>query len=371
MERGSHLWYLSIRETTLVIHRHPFHFWVRKDVYGFERNIRMRLFFQGINLLIIVAVAISFFTMPALADEAASSGKEIASVNGKAISKSQYELMLSVFKKRAGHKGRQLNDAALTTVKNQILENLINAELLYQQSQKEGIRVEQKVINEQIEKYKERFSDETSKETAYKKALKEMHVSEKEFQTEIQRALAINQLIDTNVRQKITVTDEESKKYYNNNLNLYKQPEQVKISLIWIKVTPDAEASKKNQARKKIEMVQKKVQQGEDFGMLAKAYSEGPSAQREGAWGYLKRRKTTDPIREAAFALNVGEVSGIVETKSGYHLIKVTDKKPAGTTPYKEVQPMIEQRLKKEKEKAEIQSYIENLKKSAKIKRFN
>jgi peptidyl-prolyl cis-trans isomerase C len=327
----------------------------------------MRLFFQGINLLIIVAVAISLFAGPVRADETASSGKEIASVNGKAISKSQYERRLSVFKKRAAHKGGPLDDTALTTVKNRILENLIDAEVLYQQSQKEGIKVDDQAINEQIKKMKKRFSDET----AYKKAIERMHVSEKEFRTEIQRALAINQLIDTNVRQKITVTDEESKKYYNNNSNLFKQPEQVKISLIWIKVTPDDEESKKIQARKKIEMVQKKVKQGEDFGKLAKAYSEGPNAQREGAWGYLKRGKSADPIRDAAFALKVGEVSGIIETKSGYHLIKVNDKKPAGTTPYKEVIPMIERHLEKEKEKTEIQGYIENLKKSAKIKRFN
>jgi peptidyl-prolyl cis-trans isomerase C len=327
----------------------------------------MRLFFQGINLLIIVAVAISLFAGPVRADETASSGKEIASVNGKAISKSQYERRLSVFKKRAAHKGGPLDDTALTTVKNRILENLIDAEVLYQQSQKEGIKVDDQAINEQIKKMKKRFSDET----AYKKAIERMHVSEKEFRTEIQRALAINQLIDTNVRQKITVTDEESKKYYNNNSNLFKQPEQVKISLIWIKVTPDDEESKKIQARKKIEMVQKKVKQGEDFGKLAKAYSEGPNAQREGAWGYLKRGKSADPIRDAAFALKVGEVSGIIETKSGYHLIKVNDKKPAGITPYKEVIPMIERHLEKEKEKTEIQGYIENLKKSAKIKRFN
>ncbi len=66
----------------------------------------------------------------------------------------------------------------------------------------------------------------------------------------------------------------------------------------------------------------------------------------------------------------VGEVSGIVETQFGYHLIKVTDKKPARTIPYKEVQLRLEQHLKKEKGKTEIQGYIENLKKSAKIKRF-
>jgi peptidyl-prolyl cis-trans isomerase C len=252
-------------------------------------------------------------------------------------------------------------------VKNRILESLIDTELLYQQSQKEGVKVDDKAIKEQIEMIKKRFPDEK----AYKKAIEGMHVSEKEFRTEIQRSIAIKQLLDTNVRGKITVTEKEGKKYYNDNLNLFKEPEKVKVSQIWIKLPPNAEASKKNEARKKIENVQKKIRQGEDFGMLVKAYSEGPAAKREGNLGYFARGHMPKPFEDAAFSLNVGEVSGIVETKFGYHLIKVTGKKPAGTIPYKEVRPMIEQRLKKEKEKTEIQSYIENLKKSADIKRFD
>jgi peptidyl-prolyl cis-trans isomerase C len=326
----------------------------------------MRLCSQWTNRLIIAAVAIFFLTGPAWADKSASSGKEAASVNGKPIFKSQFERELTGFQKRAAQKGQQLKDADLTTAKNRILENLIDGEVLYQQSQKEGIKVDDQAINKQFETIKKRFPDEA----AYKKALEAMDVSEKKIRAQIQRGLAINQLLDTNVRQKNTVTEEEKKKYYNDNPNFFKQPEQVKASHILIKVAPDAEESKKKQALKKIETVQKKVRQGEDFGSLAKANSEGPTAQREGDLGYFSRGRMAKPFEDAAFALNVGEVSGIVETQFGYHLIKATDKKPARTIPYKEVQLRLGQHLKNEKAKTEIQDYIENLKKSAKIKRF-
>jgi len=328
----------------------------------------MRSCCRGINRWIITTVAVCLFILngQAWADKAASSDKEAASVNGKPISKSQYERELSMFQKRAAQEGRQMSDEDLTSVKGRILENLIDAEVLYQQSQKEGVKVDDQAINTQIETIKKRFSDEA----AYKKALEGMDISEQEIRAQIQRGLAVNQLLDTHVLQKITVTEEEGKKYYDDNPNLFKQPEQVKASHILIKVASDAKESEKIQARKKIETVQKKVRQGEDFGLLAKDNSEGPAAQREGDIGYFSRGQMVKPFEDAAFALNVGEVSGIVETQFGYHLIKATDKKPARTIPYAEVQPMLEQHLKNEKAKTEVQGYIENLKKSAKIKRF-
>jgi peptidyl-prolyl cis-trans isomerase C len=326
----------------------------------------MRRCFQATNRCIIAVAAICLLAGTAWADKAASSKKAAATVNGKPISKRQYERDLSVFQKRAAQEGQQLSEADLTTVKSRILENLIDGEVLYQQSQKEGFNVDDKAVNEQIETIKKRFPDEAT----YKKALESMEVSEKEIRDQVQRGLAINRLLDTHVLQKITVTEEESKNFYKNNPDMFKQPELVKASHILIKVTPDAKESEKIQARKKIESVQKKVRQGEDFGLLAKANSEGPTAQREGDLGYFSRGRMAKPFEDAAFALKVGEVSEIVETQFGYHVIKLTDKKPPRTIPYEEVQMKLEQHLKNEKEKTEIKSYIENLKKSAKIKRF-
>jgi parvulin-like peptidyl-prolyl isomerase len=325
----------------------------------------MRLCPRRINVLISVAVAICLFTGPAWAKEAASSGKDIASVNGKAITKSEFDRILSGYEKRLAHTGKPMKEADLTAVKNRILENMIDAELLYQQSQKEGIKIDDKVIDERIERMKKRFHDEKS----FGEALGKMHVSEKEFRAEILRSLAITQLLHK-VRQNIIVTDKEGEKYYNDNLNLFKEPEQVKISLIWIKLKPNTGESKKIQARKKIETVQKKLAQGEDFGKLAKAYSEGPNAQREGAYGYFRRGQMGKQIEDAAFALKVGEVSKILETPLGYYLVKVTGKIPARTISYKEAKPMVERRVKREKEKTEVLNYIEKLRKSANIKMF-
>jgi peptidyl-prolyl cis-trans isomerase C len=327
----------------------------------------MRICSKGIILLVIVAMAICLLAEQVWADKAPSSGNEIASVNDKPIFKNKYDREVAFYQRQAAKEGRQLSDTDLKIIKHQILENLIDTELLYQQSQKESIKVDKQNINEQIEKIRKRFSDEA----AYKKALEGMGVSEKEIRTDIQRGLAINQLLDTNVGQKVTVTEEESKNFYNNNPDMFKQPEQIKASHILIKVAPDAEESKKVQARRKIETIQKKIRQGQDFGLLAKTNSEGPTAQREGDLGYFTRGHMVKPFEDAAFALNVGEVSGVVKTQFGYHLIKVTDKKPARTLPYIEVQLELEQHLKNKKIKTKTQDYIDNLKKSAKIKRFN
>jgi len=116
-------------------------------------------------------------------------------------------------------------------------------------------------------------------------------------------------------------------------------------------VSPNDDESKKIQARKKIETIQKKIQQGEDFGKLAKSYSDGLAAKHEGSLGYIDKGHMEKPFEDAAFSLKVGEVSGVLETQHGYYLIKVTDKKPAGIIPYKEVLPMIERQLKKKEKK--------------------
>jgi peptidyl-prolyl cis-trans isomerase C len=135
-------------------------------------------------------------------------------------------------------------------------------------------------------------------------------------------------------------------------------------------VDQGATEEKKVEARKKIKEVQEKVKKGEDFAELAKTYSEGPSAPRGGDLGLFGRGQMVKPFEDAAFSLKPNETSDIVETKFGYHLIKVVDKQPAKKIAYADVKDRINKHLKDQKLRTDRQLYFDKLKKDAKIEKF-
>ena len=203
----------------------------------------------------------------------------------------------------------------------------------------------------------------------FKKLLSNMGLTESDVQAQIERGMAIQQLIDKEVTEKIMVSDEETRSFYDKNPQLFQQPEQVKARHILIKVQADAPDDQKAEARKKIEAVQQKVKKGEDFATLAKTYSEGPSGPRGGDLGYFRRGQMVKPFEEVAFSLKPDQTSEIVETRFGYHLIKVDDKKPAKKMTYAEVKDRRNDHLKKQKATSEADAYIETLRKDAKIEK--
>ena len=291
---------------------------------------------------------------------------KVAVVNGVTINKDTYERELDFFIRRAAPGGQQIPDVQMAQMKNEVLESLIDRELLYQESKKKGIQVKSEAVSNQFQQIQSRYPSKAE----FKKLLTNMGLTEADVQAQIERGMAIQQLIDQEVTEKIKVSDEETKAFYDENPQLFQQPEQVKASHILIKVQADAPADQKAEARKKIEAVHKKVKKGEDFAALAKTYSEGPSGPKGGELGYFRRGQMVKPFEEAAFSLQPNETSGIVETQFGYHLIRVSDKKPAKKMTYAEVKDRLSEHLKNQKRDSEANTYIETLRKDAKIEKF-
>jgi peptidyl-prolyl cis-trans isomerase C len=243
---------------------------------------------------------------------------------------------------------------------------LIDQELLYQDSQKQHMQVDKKAVDEKYAEIKKRFKTEQE----FKDAIAKMDVTEAEIRSQLKKGLAIDELLKTKVVKDIQVTEEEAKKYYDEHTDQFKQAEQVKASHILIQVAPDASDEKKTEAKKKITVVQEKLKKGEDFAVVAKESSEGPSKSRGGDLGFFQRGKMDKSFEEAAFALEPGKVSDVVETRFGYHIIKVDEKKPEATLAFSDEKDKIEQFLKQQKTREKIESYLEGLRKNAKIDKF-
>ena len=289
----------------------------------------------------------------------ANKGK-IASVNGVSISQQQFDTAMIPYEQQIAAMGQgAVTDDQLIQIKTKVLENLISTELLYQESQKNGIKVEEKEINATYDAQKAQFSSEEE----FQKVLKEYKFSDSFYRDQIKRGLYIQNFIN----KQFPVSDEESKKFYNDNPDEFKQAAQARASHIMMIVDSSTDQAKKDEAKKKMEDVLKRLKAGEDFAALAKEVSQDTYTKDNGGdLDYFSKGQMVQAFEDAAFALKPGEISNIVETSYGYHIIKLTDKKDETTISYNDSKENIMSYLQNNK----VNKYVTDLRSKAKVETF-
>jgi peptidyl-prolyl cis-trans isomerase C len=288
---------------------------------------------------------------------------EVATVNGSAITQTELDTEIGRYERQIAITGRTLEPEQRAEVKKKVLDSLVDRELLIQQSNKLGVKVSDTEINDQIAALRKRFPSEQE----FNSTLDKMKMSEADLKAQFGQDMTIKKMIEQEVAGKITISDEDSKTFYDGHPDLFKTQEMVRASHILVKVDPKASDEDKAKARAKIVDIQKRVKKGDDFGAVAKEVSECPSSAKEGDLGFFQRGQMVRPFEDAAFGLKAGTVSDIVETQFGFHLIKATDKKEAGTMAYADIKERIGQHLKQEKVDQQLTQYVEQLRSSAKI----
>jgi len=196
-----------------------------------------------------------------------------------------------------------------------------------------------------------------------------MNITKKVLKSQFFKDMAVNLYVQQEIVSKLKVPDEELKKFYTENKERFKQPDQVKASHILIKFDANAKKKEKEDALKKIKDILAKVKKGEDFAKLAEKYSACPSGKKGGDLGFFKTGQMVKPFEKSAFSMKKGQTSDVVETKFGYHIIKTTDKKAAGYTEFKDVKDGIGQFLNQKKVREKMLELTEELKKKAKIEK--
>jgi peptidyl-prolyl cis-trans isomerase C len=296
-----------------------------------------------------------------------AAGGKAAVVNGVVIQEEEVNRGLLYQQQRMlATTGQVIRPEMMTEARKMVLENLIDRELLYQQSRKKGISIKDAEVNEQLDRLKKQYPNEQ----AFKDSMAEDHLNEDTVKSRIKMNLAVQQFVEKEFGGKVDVTEAEAKAFYDGHPEYFTEPEAIRASGILIKVDVKSDAAKKQEARKKMEDIQKRVKKGEDFATLAKDFSQDASAAQGGDLGTIPRGRMPKALDDAAFSLKPGEVSNVVETEVGFHLIKVHEKRPEQVVPFKDVEEKIRQHLSNQKLTQRVNEYLNEVKKTAKIERI-
>jgi parvulin-like peptidyl-prolyl isomerase len=286
----------------------------------------------------------------------------VATVNGSILS-----LLELNRAKKVLLRGQTVPAEKQAEIDKQALEQLISAELLYQVASKLKIADLNKQIDAKLAQGRARFTSEQE----FAKAIKDLDMDERALREYTRKDLLISKFVESEIAAKITVREEDALAFYSKNPDKFLRSETVKASHILIGVDAKASAEEKKKALKKAEDLHKELAGGADFATLAKANSSCPSSQQGGDLGFFGKGQMVPSFEKAVFALKPGEISDVVETQFGYHIIKLTDKKGTEKAEFKEVRARVEEYLMGQKINAAVAEYLSEAKKTAKIEVFD
>lgn len=332
----------------------------------------MKTYLMSLACFVILSVAcgLARSAEPNAPDQTTSDSVAVT-VNGHDIYESQIEEEL---KPQLERMSKQLPPALVEQnkkrLRTQTLERMVVEELLDEQIKKADITVIEEDVNNQLKQMASQQRPPLSMED-FKAMIEAYGRSFDEVKQRIKRGLSYQKLLEAKWAGKINVTEEDAQKYYSENKRRFETPEQVRASHILI--TPDTTDlnsdpnQAKAKAKEKAEDLLKQIKEGADFAELAKANSACPSAAKGGDLDFFRRGQMVGPFEKAAFELDVGQISDVVETRFGYHIIKVTDKKQASTKTFDQAKDDIINTLKQTKQSEFAKTYIDSLKADASI----
>ncbi|MBP1728779.1 MAG: PpiC-type peptidyl-prolyl cis-trans isomerase [Deltaproteobacteria bacterium] len=243
------------------------------------------------------------------------------------------------------------------------LDQLIFAELIYQEGMKTPPADLDKKVDFKMSQNKGKFPSPAQ----YEEALQSSGVTEKDLIEITRKDIVISNYIETKIVPTITVSDEEVKNFYDENKARLGEEPQVKASHILIGVDAAATPEVKAQAKAKAEATLQELKAGKDFAATAKTVSTCPSKEQGGDLGFFAKGQMVPEFEQAAFALKPGELSGVVETQFGYHIIKLTERKEAEPPKLEELQEKIAAFLKGQKTQKAVFDFVTKLRKESKV----
>lgn len=210
------------------------------------------------------------------------------------------------------------------------LKKLIDNQILLTKAEQDDLLPNRDEVEDALDRSLDRMRGQFSSEEEFRSALAQENLTleelRKRYRSEVEKSLTIRMMVDREIRWKSEVTEAESRRFYEEHVDeLPELPERCAIAQIFLRPRADKAAGAALTAE--LEELKDRVLAGEDFGELAAVHSDGPSASVGGDLGFFGAGDMDSTFAAAAFALvDPGDVSGVVPTRFGYHLIQLTDR---------------------------------------------
>ena len=297
-----------------------------------------------------------------LADEVVAKGK------GCEVKRSQVDEAFILHKANAAAQGETITEGERERVEGMLLDRLIYTQLLISKStdaeKVKGKEAAEKIIAE--------YKTQAPSEDAFNRRLTSMGLTPEKFRAQMVEQGVCEQVVDRELKSKVKVSADDTKKFYEENAARFEQAEQVRAAHVLISTKDSAGGQdltddQKKEKKKLAEKVLTRAKAGEDFAKLAKEFSEDPGSKDQGGEYTFPRGQMVPEFEAAAFTLKTNQVSDIVTTQFGYHIIKTYEKIPGQKMEFAKVEAQIRDRLQFMEVQKQLPDFLEKLKAEAYI----
>ncbi len=292
--------------------------------------------------------------------------KVVAQVNGQNISGDTIFRELKKAAKQYKKRGMPLNADQEKSAAKKLIDDEIGRTLLVLKAKESGINITKEMMEERIKKVKAKFRSDA----IFEHTLANQDMTFDQYKAELETDLYMDQIIKKEIEPKIQVPENETRDYYEKNKNQFTSQEKVRASIILLKFNPAEGKAEEQKVLKKFESILDQLRNGTDFAAMARKFSQDSLAPKGGDLGFFTRKQMLPAFSSRAFKMKIGEISDIFRTGHGFHVLKVTGRKPAGTSPFETEREKIKTFIIQKRSSKATHDYIETLKKQAKIKTY-
>jgi peptidyl-prolyl cis-trans isomerase SurA len=267
---------------------------------------------------------------------------------------------------REAEKKSAVDAAARSQIRRAALDHLIEKKLLDQKIKELGIKVSDEEIKQAIDDVKKQ--NNMASQEVLVSALASQGLTFEQYRTQLQEQIEKLRLVSIEVRAKIHVSETEMREYYEANRAKYSEEESFRARHIFFRTNEKAPADDIKKTMTTALMVLAEAKSGKDFAELAKSYSEDPAARKDGgALGTFKKGDMMPELESSILSMKPGEVSELVSTPSGFHIIKLEERTTGKMKPFESVKAEIEDTLYRKKSEERFSQWAKDLRSKASI----